>query len=470
MAKLLSRLLYSILSLLTLIVIAVLVIGAYPQFIELSSALFRPVAMQQPMQIPLPDTGTEYSQQASKSHSTGAFSDYPLFLYDRTVAMHKDGELERMVVMLHENGEGNLWLVEKHNDRWYVFAGPLHCVLGENAMKKARFAEVGLYLGMLYGSNAAEINWNITEISEDNTAIYANGLVAPQGQSWLGGPGKALYTDSDYMCIEVGSEKNTGQKGNSVFYIETRGFSHADKNTVSLTATDMHRLAAWLSQGQDIGFVAADAGDYDWRIEAGMPESFVFLQDCVPGIYEDARYSGRDNFMGRPIEGYYGNKIVVSADVAAALKDVQALLEPKGLGLLVYDGYRPKRAVENIFDWMEDDTDLLKKEEYYPQIDKSRLRGIYLAEQSPHTLGIAVDLTICDLETGEPLDMGTGFDFFSPKSWYSAKSVTPEQQQNRTLLRQTMEQGGFTAYEKEWWHFNYRYGSGQQQYDFIIPQ
>ena len=94
------------------------------------------------------------------------------------------------------------------------------------------------------------------------------------------------------------------------------------------------------------------------------------------------------------------------------------------------------------------------KTTYYPDVLKSELfdKG-YIAARSGHSRGSTVDLTLIDLATGKELDMGTGFDFFSPISWPTSKEVTSQQRANRLLLRSVMLSQGFRPLEEEWWHF-----------------
>jgi len=109
------------------------------------------------------------------------------------------------------------------------------------------------------------------------------------------------------------------------------------------------------------------------------------------------------------------------------------------------------------------------KEQFYPTLEKHRLSGIYLAEYSPHTRGVAVDLTLCTLE-GKQLDMGTQFDFFSQRSWHNATGLTEHQKENRQLLRSVMQRAGFEPYSNEWWHYTYSRASASTFYDFIVAQ
>ncbi|TYQ15148.1 UNVERIFIED_CONTAM: D-Ala-D-Ala dipeptidase VanX [Acetivibrio alkalicellulosi] len=185
-----------------------------------------------------------------------------------------------------------------------------------------------------------------------------------------------------------------------------------------------------------------------------LPEGFVYLNEIVPEIHVDMRYSTHNNFTGRIVPGYYSNSCILTYEAAIALKEVQNTLREDGIGLIVYDGYRPQSAVDSFVKWVNDPLDQLMKESYYPDIDKSKLISLgYIARRSAHSRGSTVDLSLICLQTGLELDMGGPFDFFGEKSGYYYKNLTDIQKQNRALLRTTMENKGFRFYSKEWWHF-----------------
>ena len=125
-----------------------------------------------------------------------------------------------------------------------------------------------------------------------------------------------------------------------------------------------------------------------------------------------------------------------------ALARAQANLEPEGLGLRVFDGYRPVRATLAMVDWAEASgrVDLLDDG--------------YIARRSRHNLGVAVDLTLIDLETGRELDMGTPYDTFTEDA--HTMNATGEILERRLRLKEALEAVGFENYDKEWWHYSYR--------------
>jgi D-alanyl-D-alanine dipeptidase len=193
------------------------------------------------------------------------------------------------------------------------------------------------------------------------------------------------------------------------------------------------------------------------RIER-RPDMFVDAATVAPGLLVEARYVTAHNFVGVPIEGYERPICYLTRPAAAALALVVKDLEVHGLTLKVYDCYRPERAVAHFVRWARNLPDQKMKPEFYPQVDKRTLfRDGYIATHSGHSRGSTVDLTLAQRATGEPLDMGTPFDFFSPSSWPSDRHVSAQAQRNRALLAQAMARRGFRPYDKEWWHFTLRH-------------
>jgi D-alanyl-D-alanine dipeptidase len=184
------------------------------------------------------------------------------------------------------------------------------------------------------------------------------------------------------------------------------------------------------------------------------PADIVDAATVVEGLMVEARYYGAHNFVGTQIDGYDAPRCLLTAKAAHALAAVQHDLAKTGLGLKVFDCYRPTRAVAHFVRWAKDIADLKNKVEFYPDVPKRDLfRDGYIAERSSHSRGSTVDLTVVRLTDGEALDMGTGFDLFSPKSWPNSKAVAPQQHANRVLLAGAMQRHGFVPYPKEWWHF-----------------
>jgi len=186
------------------------------------------------------------------------------------------------------------------------------------------------------------------------------------------------------------------------------------------------------------------------------PASFVDAAAVVPGLITDIRYASSHNFVGRPIDGYEAPRCLLTQSAADALANVARDIAPRGLRIKVFDCYRPTRAVANFVRWARDLNDTAGKAEFYPEVDKRTLfRDGYIASHSGHSRGSTMDLTLAQAD-GRELDMGTSFDFFSPKSWAADLSVSPEAHGNRMLLAAAMRRRGFRGYDREWWHFTLR--------------
>jgi D-alanyl-D-alanine dipeptidase len=148
----------------------------------------------------------------------------------------------------------------------------------------------------------------------------------------------------------------------------------------------------------------------------------------------------------------------MSMQAAQALKNVQDELKPFGLGLKVFDTYRPQQSVAHFVRWAKDLEDTRMKAQYYPDVDKRDLfRDGYIASRSSHTRGSTVDLTLVSrtLKPFEELDMGSEWDYFDTVSWPENLSLNAQQRANRLLLRTLMLKHNFRALDTEWWHFTF---------------
>ena len=192
-------------------------------------------------------------------------------------------------------------------------------------------------------------------------------------------------------------------------------------------------------------------------LAANLPDGFVDVHAVIPDMQLELRYLGDNNFLGKQVDGYVAERCILTAEAAAALKGVQDDLKPFGLGVKIFDAYRPKRAVSHFVRWARDLADTRMKADFYPAVDKKDLFRLgYIADKSSHSRGSTVDLTIVAQSGGQgfrELDMGTGFDLFSPDSWPVSSAVNAEQRAHRLLLRSLMIRHGFVPYEQEWWHF-----------------
>jgi len=188
--------------------------------------------------------------------------------------------------------------------------------------------------------------------------------------------------------------------------------------------------------------------------EAGM----VDVATRAPGIEIDMRYAGEDNFTGRRVEGYEAPTCLLLRPAADALAKVQAHLKAEGYALHVYDCYRPVRAVKAFVAWAGDLHEQSTKAAHYPHVEKSALIPDYIADQSGHSRGATIDLTLFDCRHGacKPVDMGTDFDLFDPRAHTEAAQATPAQRAHRQQLVKAMAAEGFANYPLEWWHFTFR--------------
>ena len=184
------------------------------------------------------------------------------------------------------------------------------------------------------------------------------------------------------------------------------------------------------------------------------PSRFVLLADYVPSIVQEIRYYSTYNFIGDRIEGYEEPCALVTKEAARALQAAAAELGAQGFRLKIFDAYRPATAVKHFVIWSADDLDLRMKPFFYPDLDKAELfkRG-YIAKQSSHSRGSAVDLTLLDMTTGKEVDMGGPFDLFSEVSHPDYRGITDEQYINRMFLQDAMVRNGFEPIDCEWWHF-----------------
>ncbi|MEW6121308.1 MAG: M15 family metallopeptidase [Pseudomonadota bacterium] len=185
-----------------------------------------------------------------------------------------------------------------------------------------------------------------------------------------------------------------------------------------------------------------------------VPAGFVNVGEVIPGARFDIRYFTGANFVGTRIDGYETPRCYLTAQAAEALKGVARQAEARGLGLLIFDCYRPARAVAHFARWAADLADEAHKPAYYPGVAKQDLfKEGYIAERSGHSRGSTLDLTLFERATGRELDMGTPFDLFDARSWTQAPGLTPDQRANRDLLQGLMAANGFKGFDKEWWHF-----------------
>ena len=168
------------------------------------------------------------------------------------------------------------------------------------------------------------------------------------------------------------------------------------------------------------------------------------VTNAIPGVKLDIRYATTNNFTHHIL--YSSPRCFLRAATVKKLAAVQKELEAQGLGLKIFDGYRPFRITEKMWDLIHDDR--------------------YVADPrkgSKHNRGAAVDLTVVD-KTGKEIDMPTGYDDFTEKAHRDYMQLSKEKIKNRELLRRVMEKNGFEGVSTEWWHFN---DKDWEQYDIL---
>jgi len=215
--------------------------------------------------------------------------------------------------------------------------------------------------------------------------------------------------------------------------------------------------------------------------QLSMPAGFTYLDLVSPSIQTQIRYSTDFNFVGKIVDGYMGSRVICTNELANALDEVEKEIQKDGYHLVIYDTYRPQKAVDNFVVWGEDVADIKMKPEFYPHEKKADvfIDG-YIATKSGHTRGSTVDLTIISKqaklvfppvqshriikrENGTiaeipylndgTVDMFSSFDLFDEVSHGLYSGIPEEAMNNRLYLKNVMEKHGFIALTEEWWHF-----------------
>ena len=181
---------------------------------------------------------------------------------------------------------------------------------------------------------------------------------------------------------------------------------------------------------------SADAGSPGHR-RAGLAD----VERHAPGIRLDLRYAGPRNVTGRRLPGYCRRWALLLRPAAHDLARVERDLNARGLGLKVWDAYRPVRASRALVSWAH-------------RAGRPELVGTYIARRSRHNTGTAVDLTLVRLRSGRQLPMGTGYDSFSRRA--HTRAVRGRALRNRLALVRAMARRGFRNYRREWWHYEHR--------------
>lgn len=175
------------------------------------------------------------------------------------------------------------------------------------------------------------------------------------------------------------------------------------------------------------------------RTDKKSEKGLVELTKLDPSIKLDIRYATKNNFVGKVI--YDEARAFLQSPAADALVRIQRTLTKQGVGLVIFDGYRPLSATK-IF-W---EVTPASKKKYVANPSKG----------SRHNRGCAVDLGLFDLKSGENLEMPTDFDDFTERASIGYNGATKQQKRNREILRGAMESDGFKVYPAEWWHYDFQ--------------
>lgn len=189
--------------------------------------------------------------------------------------------------------------------------------------------------------------------------------------------------------------------------------------------------------------IVSDVKFYQQQVEADSNKALVEIRERIPDIGLDIRYATANNFLKKVF--YREARAFARLPVVKALQQIQADLQPLGIGLKIYDGYRPYAVTVQFYESYPDST--------------------YVASPwtgSKHNRGCAVDLTLIHLKTGKELKMPTPYDTTKETSWADAPVKNKKALRNRELLKKAMAQRGFTVEPTEWWHYNF---TGWQAYE-----
>lgn len=187
---------------------------------------------------------------------------------------------------------------------------------------------------------------------------------------------------------------------------------------------------------------------------------------CEKLIQAEIKYATHENFVGRPLQGYHAQATdfaLLSPKAAEDLCKIQNhLIAEHNYGLIIYDAYRPKRAVQDMHQWSQQDScgpaEEQAKAKHYPHILKSELFLLgYVSEDSNHCYGNTVDVFLLDFTTNEIVDLGACYDYLDELSHLTvdAQRIGKIAYDNRIALVRAMEKFGFESYIKEFWHFSH---------------
>jgi len=204
-------------------------------------------------------------------------------------------------------------------------------------------------------------------------------------------------------------------------------------------------------------FNNTSAQDYSRQLKVSGPSAYyqqvknnpskrlAEIKKYIPTIVLDIRYATTNNFTHQIM--YSQARAFTRLPVVIALQQVEADLKTRGLGLKIYDAYRPYSVTVKFYEAVRDTNFVADPK-----------------KGSKHNRGCAIDLSLIDLKTGKELDMPTGFDNFSKKASADYPDLTKQQLANRELLKRVMAAHGFKVIPTEWWHYDF---NGWQNYELL---
>lgn len=183
--------------------------------------------------------------------------------------------------------------------------------------------------------------------------------------------------------------------------------------------------------------VVSDISLYHKLVALDSSNALLDLEILIPNLKKDVKYATTDNVTKHVL--YETPGVFLRLPAANALRNVAVELALNGIGLVIYDGYRPYAVTKKIWEFVLD--------EDFAASPKTGSR---------HNRGCAIDLGLYDLKTGELLEMPTVFDDFTTKAGHAYQDLFLSIRANRALLRSVMEKHGFQVLESEWWHYDFR--------------
>jgi D-alanyl-D-alanine dipeptidase len=190
---------------------------------------------------------------------------------------------------------------------------------------------------------------------------------------------------------------------------------------------------------------------YTSSVKKNAQKELIDLETFIPKIILDIRYATTNNFTGEQI--YKSARAFARKPVAKALKKAQQEFNAQGVGIKIFDAYRPYAATVKFYEVYHDTTFVA-----------SPYRG------SRHNRGCAIDMTLVNLKTGKELKMPTGYDAFVKEARPTFPLKDPEVKKNRDLIITVMQKYGFRVNSSEWWHFDFKGYSSYEVLDIAFEE